>query len=359
MDTKNIFCGNSTQAAFVNIIYHKLMERKYVSYLEILAEYLNIDSKELARKSFTSYTGYNVLKKAFPKVRNELEKKERGCILQKRIGNTTAYLYTGQSDDPLHEERMVELRKTMEDYVAFCKASVGLFPTGWFASFFEKTQLLLDMKRQSKAGKLHMASSLGQNLTNLELLPVINQAITGQKCIRLHYHPFEEQVEIYTFHPQFLKEYNGRWFVFGKAEGNAYYPFTVALDRIQGMVEVLEDCAYCEASPGFYQQYFADIVGVSHMEGMHKEEVVIRTLSKYHHGLVLTKPFHPSQTETLSYEEERGYGEIRLEVEPNRELIGRILTFGQYLQVQSPVHLCEQIRAILMAQLANYTSTNR
>ena len=87
-------------------------------------------------------------------------------------GKGKAFKYIGESDDPLFEERKAVVQKSLEDYVAFCKASAGIMPTSWFSSFFENTQLLLDTNREEENGYGHIRSSLEQNLTNIHLLPV-------------------------------------------------------------------------------------------------------------------------------------------------------------------------------------------
>lgn len=52
--------------------------------------------------------------------------------------------------------------------------------------------------------------------------------------------------------------------------------------------------------------------------------------------------------------EDGNYGEVRLTIEPNRELRGRILLYGENLEVISPKSLREQIRDILKRQLELY-----
>ena len=113
---------------------------------------------------------------------------------------------------------------------------------------------------------------------------------------------------------------------------------------------------YIPAPKGFYQRYFKNIIGVTHEKGAKVEQVVIRTKTEYQHGLLLTKPLHPSQKETLPYgEHENGcYGEVTLNIEPNRELCGKILAFGQYLEVMQPQTLREQIKEILEKQIEQY-----
>ena len=87
------------------------------------------------------------------------------------------------------------------------------------------------------------------------------------------------------------------------------------------------------------------------------EEVVIRTKTEYQHGLLLTKPLHHSQKETMPFgeHEDGNYGEVRITIEPNRELRGRILLYGDNLEVISPKSLREQIGDILKRQMEQYS----
>ena len=48
-----------------------------------------------------------------------------------KIGKGKAYRYIGIDDDPLAEERHAIEQKRVEDYVAFCKASAGILPSGY------------------------------------------------------------------------------------------------------------------------------------------------------------------------------------------------------------------------------------
>ena len=280
--------------------------------------------------------------------------------------------YVGKDNDPLAAEKKAVVQKSVEDYVEFCKASAGIMPTSWFSSFFENTQLLLDTERESESGNSLIRSSLEQNLTNIHLLPVFYKAITDKQVMRFSYQPFgQDQFEL-TFHPQFLKEYNGRWFVFGDAERHRaceddveekerFNAYNVPLDRIVSDVSMVDGVEYLPATKGFYQQYFKDIIGVTHEQDAKVEQVVIRTKSEYQHGLLLTKPLHHSQKETLPFGEHDGlwYGEVTLTIEPNRELRGRILMYGEGLEVMQPQTLREQIKNIIQLQQEQYLGGER
>ena len=361
MPTKNIFAGTGIKTIFVNILYGELMKREFVTLADVMCLkrrlpkgfYDNNPKATLSRETY-----YGDLKKASSEVVKALERTMPGCIEDNgRKGKGKAFRYIGKSDDPLAAERQAIEQKRIEDYVAFCKASAGILPSSWFSFYFENTQLLLDTNRETESGEGHICSSLEQNLTNIDLLPVFYKAITDRQVLQFSYQPFGQEPFTLTFHPQFIKEYNGRWFVFGEANREPYQAYNVPLDRIVGEVCEVNGMEYISAPKGFYQDYFNNIIGVTHEKDAKVEEVIIRTKSEYQHGLLLTKPLHHSQEEVLPYGEHDGlwYGEIKLTIEPNRELRGRILLYGENLEVISPLSLREQIKEILRRQMQQYS----
>lgn len=362
MQSKNIFESSKDIGRFINIVYKLLMTRQYITYADALAMRYRKDPKEYNTYTYCSEKGYGQLKKAFPIVIKALENKHPGCIIDNgKKGKGKAYQYIGGNDDPLAEERQATEQKSLEDFVVFCKASAGILPSSWFSAYFENTQLLLDTIRETESGASHIQSSLEQNLTNIDLLPVFYKAITNKQVLRFTYQRFGQEPFELTFHPQYLKEYNGRWFVFGDADREPYQAYNVPLDRIVGEVSEVNDVEYIPAEKGFYQNFFNNIIGVTHEKGAKVEQVVIHTKTEYQHGLLLTKPLHHSQKETLPFGqyEDGTYGEVTLTIEPNRELRGKILAYGQYLEIMCPQSLREQIEDILKQQIHQYFDENK
>ena len=92
---------------------------------------------------------------------------------------------------------------------------------------------------------------------------------------------------------------------------------------------------------------YGNYVVIRHEKGIEKpEKVVIRTQSLYMHELMKSKKFHHSQKETKAYGDydDGSYGEFELFVEYNRELKGKILTFGEGLKVIAPERLVKEIK---------------
>lgn len=355
--SKNIFGGFGLKAQFVNLIYQELMKRDFVSNIDILCIYHKRPLEYYINHSYNSEIGYGELKKAFLDIRSALMVVDSGCIIDNgKNGKGKAYKYVGESDDPLADERKAVVQKSVEDYVEFCKNTAGILPPSWFSAFFENTQLLLEANRDAQDGTAHICSSLEQNLTNIHLLPIFNKAISDKRVLKFSYQPFGQDTFELTFHPQYLKEYNGRWFVFGEADREPYQAYNVPLDRIVGEINIADGIEYISAEKGFYQQYFKNIIGVTHEEDAKVEQVVIRTKSEYQHGLLLTKPLHHSQKETLPFSEHDGqwYGEVTLTIEPNRELRGKILMYGEGLEVMAPLFLREQLMTTIRKQMNQY-----
>ena len=360
MPTKNIFAGFGVKTTFVNILYDELMKRDYVTLADVMCIkrrnpkgfYDNNPKATLSREKF-----YGDLKKASSELIKALEQACPGCIEDNgKTGKGKAFHYIGDLDDPLAEERQAIEQKRIEDYVDFCKASAGILPMSWFSAYFENTQLLLDTSREVETGSSLIRSSLEQNLTNIDLLPIFYKAIANKQVLQFDYQPFGQEPFTLTFHPQFLKEYNGRWFVFGNADREPYQAYNVPLDRIIGEISFIKGIEYISAEKGFYQQYFKNIIGVTHEEKAKVEQVVIRTKTEYQHGLLLTKPLHHSQKEALPFGEHDGqwYGEVVLTIEPNRELRGKILMYGESLEVIEPLVLREQLRTTISMQMEQY-----
>lgn len=357
MMKNNIFAGSGARSAFVNLIYTELMKRDFVSYADILALYCGRPKGYYTKMVCNGEPSYGELKKAFPEVIRALQQACPRCIEDNgKTGKGKAFRYIGKEDDPLAAERQAIEQKRVEDYVAFCKASAGLLPASWFSAYFQNTQLLLDANREVESGSSIIRSSMEQNLTNIDLLPLFYKAITNKQVLHFSYQPYGQDPFELIFHPQFIKEYNGRWFVFGDANREPYQAYNVPLDRIIGEVTEVNDVEYIPAPKGFYQRYFHNIIGVTHEKGAKVEQVVIRTKTEYQHGLLLTKPLHHSQKETIPFGEyEDGcYGEVCLIIEPNRELRGRILLYGEGLELLSPQSLREQIKACLYKQMEQY-----
>lgn len=355
MTNPNLFFGNSSKAQFANIIYRCLMGRKWFTYADVMAESEGLSSANDLSYSITKCRGYIQLKKAFNELRNEIEKKEGKECIETRGNNRSnkSFRYVGIDPDPLSDMRNVKIINDLRQYWRFCQDSAGFFPTAWLEYFFKDCKDLFAMKKKLQDGEQVLTSSMDRILKNIQLLPSLYEDIIQQWVLSIAYKPYEEQEPLQLiFHPQHLREYNGRWHLFGHAEGlEPEWTFDVALDRIEGVPKILHHVAYLPAPKNFYSDYFNNKVGVSHHEGHEAKDIVIRAHTSYMYKLTETKPIHGSQKTLSTFAEHADgcYGDFCVHVEVNNELIGKILQMGDGLEVVSP----QDVRDIMAQRIAN------
>lgn len=170
-------------------------------------------------------------------------------------------------------------------------------------------------------------------------------AIHNQRVLHVRYKSFIYPEETYELHPYYLKQYNNRWFVFGRNEAKDSNHWTLALDRIIEFQEI--DKKY-RPSTTDWEEFLYDIVGVTKYE--EKEPQEIKLLFHEGKGYIRTKPMHPSQK---IKETEAGL-EVRITVIPNFELEKLILSYGDQIEVIAPQAFREKIATRIRQAAAYY-----
>lgn len=359
---KNLFDGESYQAQFAIATYRCLMRRRWVSYADVMAEYMMLSSVEELPCNVSNCDNYGELRKAFPQVYKAIQQNEGDASIEIRGNNRSReYRYVGQADDPLADMRNARAINDIRKYWQFCQDSAGFFPNSWLEYFFKDCQDLLEMKAQKRQGEQVVSSSLDRILTNIELLPFLYESIKNRHVLKVQYKPYEEGLVTLTFHPHYLREYNGRWHLLGHAEGRVpELGYNLALDRIQERPQILNGISYYPAPKLFYEQYFQDIVGVTRVMDSEPDVVIIRAHTLYIYKLTETKPIHPSQEVVTPFGQyiDGEYGEFSVKVAVNNEFYGRILQMGEGLEVMSPNKVREGIGVRIKRMKMMYFSDN-
>lgn len=335
----NLFDGESYKAEFAIITYRWLISRRWVTYADIMADRLDCSIEELPA-NLSNCDGYGELKKTVGILKKAIcEKVGNNCFEEEGNNRNKRFRYTGKDNDPLADMRNAKAINDLRQYWKFCQDSAGFFPKSWLEYFFKDCQDLLDMKAKRLKGEQVICASLDRILTNIEFLPSLYEAITNKLVLEIDYKPFDEEKVTLMFHPHYLKEYNGRWHLFGHADGkepeNGY---NIALDRIQSKPRERAKVQYASAPKHFYDDFFKDIVGVTHLKDAQIEHIVIRAHKHNIFKLMDTKPLHRSYTviKPFGVHDDGEYAEFFVDVEPNNEFYGRILQMGAGLEVISP-----------------------
>ena len=336
--SKNIFDGDSYRTLFIRCIYGRIISRSWFTNADVMSDFLG---KPL-EYNVSNCDYYVELKKAFMVLRKAI-----GIENFEIKGNNRdkKFRYIGKDDDPLRDMRNAKAIKDIRKYYEFCQNSAGFFPTSWLDYFLKDSLDLLDIKRRRRKGEQIISTSVDRQLKNIDMLPYLYEAIRNHRVLAVRYKPFDEEEMTLTFHPHFLKEYNGRWHLLGHAKGKTPEEgFNLAIDRITETPKIVMEEEYVLAPDHFYELYFDNLVGVTHKDDHKAENVYIRAYSNYIFNLTDTKPIHKSQRICIPYgrHEDGEYGEFMVHVEVNNEFIGRILMMGDKLEVVAP----EEVRNI-------------
>jgi len=167
------------------------------------------------------------------------------------------------------------------------------------------------------------------------LLPIY-QSIKSEDVLEIEYQKFgDENVQKHIAHPQYLKEFNQRWFLVAVPDEEKKQVRIFPLDRIQKF-KPIKKAKYFEKEIDWEEEYFADIIGVTNNLKEEPVEIKMRFLNGRGH-YVETKPIHASQKPMTWIDQKTS--ETSIFVKKNNELISVLLSFGIDLKIISPKEL--------------------
>ena len=187
-------------------------------------------------------------------------------------------------------------------------------------------------------------------LHDVRIMAVVEDAIIYGRALQLTYSPSYHDKEDHIFHPQYLRIYNGRQYVYGvydKVEENKGLPFVaLPIDRIITAIKT-KDVPYLRGNPEEYERQMRDVMGASpNFRHPKVVDVLLRTHDAKTHKLLLTKPLHHSIREVKPYTPDQ-YGELTIHVQISKELENWILHYGTGLEVFYPVELRSHLAHVI------------
>lgn len=258
-----------------------------------------------------------------------IENEYHTVILRKKHGRQTTYQYENPNfsifstelseDDILHLDQALDILQRFD----------GMPEADWVAELSARLNLCMSNHKEVRAAVGFESSIYNKGMEHFT--PLFN-AIRKKTTVELHYQSFKmQEPQTLIVHPYYLKQYNNRWFLFccnGDYTNLSNYP----LDRILSVK--LAHMPYRESHIDF-DDYFADVIGVTKREGQQAEKVLLR-FPKNEYPYVATKPWHGSQKKVA--EDDRSVT-IELNVVINYELEQKILSWGDFVEVLKPVSL--------------------
>lgn len=187
----------------------------------------------------------------------------------------------------------------------------------------------LGLKDQDK--KVVMLDTNPDYTGHKRIAPIFN-AIVNKEVLKITYKQFDKDpLKPFLFHPYILKQYNNRWFVFGRNQEQDHNQWNIPLDRIHEM-NIEKGAKYIPDTTN-WEDYFKDFVGVTKLSG-EVEKIVLR-FDKTRLKFFTSKPIHSEWDEF----EEDGQTYITLDVIINRELVQQLLSYGKDVEIIEPEEL--------------------
>lgn len=187
-------------------------------------------------------------------------------------------------------------------------------------------------------------------LKGIEWLEPLFEAIRSKTSLIITYRPFDAETPIEKqIHPWWLKQSNQRWFLFGWSEVDNRLDNS-PLDRIEdirtGKLHYKENN---EVNP---LEYFQEMVGVTRSQSEKPALVKLKVFGKQARYLD-TKKLHKSQ---VVEHVESEFTIFNLWVILNYELIRKLLSLGEDVEVLEPESLRQQMMKIWEKGLKNYSA---
>lgn len=218
--------------------------------------------------------------------------------------------------------------------------------------FQDMKDLILKLESKSGTKKREIEDVISfdnqKNVIGNQWLDFLYRSIIEKRALLIEYKPFtHEQSNKLEVHPYHLKEFNSRWFLFGKAIPKNQI-VNLALDRIQSIEEA--DQKYILNTEIDFENYFGDIIGVTLHDKKKKEKIKLE-FQVGRGNYIKTKPLHKSQ---VIVKETQLKLVIEIKVIPNKELLTVLKSFGRDVKVISPKSIVNELKNELRATLNNY-----
>ncbi|MDP3312328.1 YafY family protein [Lutibacter sp.] len=242
------------------------------------------------------------------------------------------------SNQPLNETEANQLREALLTLDRF----KGLPQYNWINELNTRLEASFNLKQKSD---VIISFEENEYLKGLEYIPELYNAILYKKVLNINYKNFKTEISTnIIINPYYLKQFNMRWFLFGKSE--KYKIITnLALDRIESIEVSAQDYV---ATGIDFNEYFDDVIGVTIPSD--KIENIVLKIDNSLIPYITTKPLHGSQ----KIKETCSEFEVHLKLIPNYELEMLILSFGEKIQVLEPTNLVEKLKKRIHKMKNNY-----
>lgn len=255
------------------------------------------------------------------------------------------YRYTDPAfsiyNNQLNDEELRNLRSTIE--------MLGKFRNGPANIWLEEVIAKLECRFGLVANSENIISfEQNRELQGIQFLPELIESALNHQTLWIDYTSIDGTEKNGIIHPYHIKQYNNRWFLFGKFESTGKL-VNRALDRIKQVRK--SDVEYCPNKDYDFEHYFDEVIGVSvpYSEEDRRPLDILLKFEPVALKYVLSKPMHISQRIVSKRD-----GIISLHVIPNHELQQSIFSYLPEVEVLSPLEYRMEIMNKIEQNIKKY-----
>ena len=219
--------------------------------------------------------------------------------------------------------------------------------------FFElsiSAQVMIDTFKEGKEALHYVAFDSSDSLTGVHWLRDLIMAIRTHRMISFEHTSFQTDITMdYEINPYLLKEYKGRWFLYGYVPSIEDFRI-FGIERIDKLI--LADEYYKPIKNLIPAEKFQHIIGISLLA--YKEQpiqTIVISTSAEQGRYMKSLPWHPSFTPLIDNAVEFRFS---LTIMPNNEFIQMMLNYCNRVTVLKPQWLRDTLKNILTESASKY-----
>ena len=260
-------------------------------------------------------------------------------------GKKCYYRYSDRNFSIYNNELSVADLNKLQSTIDMLARFRGITSNVWL----EEVRSKLEYRFGLKANAEHLVSfEQNEQLKGIEHLADIIDATVNHQTLKIVYLTFRGKEIQMNIHPYYVKQYNGRWFLYGLNDERKEIS-NLALDRIQSYVKSEKPFRKNEIID--FSTYFDDVMGATIPNEDVKKEIIGLQFSANRFPYVLSKPIHKSQRVV-----DESNCIVEIQVRPTRELDQQLFSFIPDVEVLYPALYRQRMMEKIEENLKKYLS---
>ena len=218
----------------------------------------------------------------------------------------------------------------------------------YFIGLAESSDIVLSTIKDKNKILQYLSISPNPRAKGIENIGCLLQVIQNQMIVRFEHRNYQNGTsKDYTVSPYLLKEFEGMWYLFAFVDELKAFR-TFGLDRIHNLIvtdEPFQREKVLEKVAEKFNQVYGLVYEPDNNSNTPIEEVKLKVSETMLHYLNAL-PLHHSQTINENI--------LTLCLIINPELENKIISYGEHIEVLSPIHLRERIKQRLLKALSQY-----